>query len=476
MSLIVPGYDIGIISGVLIVPAFMEKMNITDANRDALSGNIAAVLQVGGLLAGAVQFYLNDYFGRRDTMKLGCIVFLIGAVFQTICWNVNILLAGRFISGLGLFPMVVSISLYNSEMAPKEIRGRIIGIQQLMVACGLATSYWVNYVAALIDFSHNPHLRYQIPLGLQTLPAIILLSGVFFIPQSPRWLCMVGKNSQAEQSLSFIRKVPLEDPSIKREVVSVIEYLNEKTESDWKSVFSRENIKRLSVSVLFLSFQQFGGQNLINYFAPRIFKSIGLTAENSELFATGLIGLVRVAMTLPALYVVDTFGRRPLMLIGTAVMLSSFLYLASYLALNVGVTSVSFFGYIAIGCVYLFMSGYSTSWGVMHYVIPAEIFPQNLRAKSETVGGFFELVFQIVSIKTAPILITALPNGGVFFLYSGFLFCFLIWIFICVPETKGLALEDIDIVFQTWKRWKPLEDIQKELKVEKTADPEKQTK
>lgn len=193
---------------------------------------------------------------------------------------------------------------------------------------------------------------------------------------------------------------------------------------------------------------------MITYFAPTVFHDLGLTGKSADLLATGLIGIVRMIMTFPALYVIDKLGRRPLMLIGTSVMMISFLYIGIYATLHQG--PVNEWGYIAITLIYFFMSGYSISWGILHYVIPAEIYPQEIRAKAETVGAAFEGLFQILSIKMAPVIIEKLSTGNVFFLYMSLLSFYFCWIFVCLPETKGLGLEQIHLAFSTWKRWKPV--------------------
>ena len=205
---------------------------------------------------------------------------------------------------------------------------------------------------------------------------------------------------------------------------------------------------------------------MINYFAPRIFQQIGLTSQASDLFATGFVGLTKMFMTLPSLALVDRAGRRPLMLFGTTLMCISFFYIGFYQQFghtslsndhsNDHANVISTWGYIAIACVYVFMTGYSLSWGVMHYVIPAEVYPQDIRAKAETVSAFVDGGFQLVSIKLSPVLLT-LQGGGAYFISGGLLLFFLIWIFICIPETKGISLEDMEHVFKTWKHWQPVQ-------------------
>lgn len=199
---------------------------------------------------------------------------------------------------------------------------------------------------------------------------------------------------------------------------------------------------------------------MLNYFAPMVFRQIGLTSGTTDLLATGLLGIVRMIMTVPALYVVDGVGRRPLMIWGTIVMILSFVYTGTYLQLLPSTsTELGIWGYFAVAGIYTFMAGYSISWvlllitkGVLHYVIPAEIYPQAIRAKSETIGAISEGLFQILSIKIAPIIIATLTGGGTFYLYASLLSCYLAWIYVSLPETRGVKLEDMGLLFGSKKR------------------------
>ncbi|KAI8906001.1 general substrate transporter [Gorgonomyces haynaldii] len=418
-----------------------------------------------------MQSYFNDGLGRRMTIFIFSILFSIGGVLQTVAQSFWIMCLGRFISGAGLAVLAISVSIYNAEIAPREIRGRIIGLQQLMVAIGIAAAYWMNYIFAKVDTSANPALRLEIPLGLQLVPSVLLAVGIFYVPESPRWLVMKGKIDEARAALARVRELPQDSEEVNNELQDIVTYLETRQTSTWKETFGKENRPRLGVGLPLVLFQQFAGQNLINYFAPEIFKNIGITGEANDLFATGVVGIVKMVMTVPSLWVIDRAGRRPLMLIGTVVMLASFFYIGIYKQVTSNETAVDTAGYLAIIMVYIFMAGYAISWGVLHYVLPGEIYPQNIRAKAETLNGIVDGIFQIVSIKIGPILINTLPKGGVYFFYAACLTVFLVWIFVCLPETKGIALEDMGIVFANWKRWQKVEIPKRDEEVTVTGEP-----
>ncbi|KAJ3382164.1 hypothetical protein HDU84_004577 [Entophlyctis sp. JEL0112] len=448
------GFDTGIISGVLTFSAFKSYFGIPSSGDPNLSGNISGALQLGGLIGALIQPFANDYFGRKVSIQINSVVFLAGCFLQTFAPNIATLYVGRGIAGLGLSIISIAVALYNSEASPKNIRGRIVGIQQFAVGTGIAVAYWTNYAVAR---TLTGNIMWQLPLGLQVIPGCVLLIGMSFMPQSPRWLLMKGRKAEALKSLASIRSVAEEDEELLAELAEMEEFLARNATSTWYETFSGQNLKRVWVGATFIFFQQWTGQNMINYYSPLIFSAIGLNSNSTDLLATGVVGLVKMFMTLPALYVIDKVGRRPLMLFGTLLMWLSFYYIAAYQQIVPPASSsgeISGWGYLSIICVYIFMAGYAISWGPIHYVLPPEIYPQNIRAKTSMFGAILDWSFQFVGIKVSPLMIANIRGGGAFWIYGTFLFVFLVWIYVFLPETKGIMLEEMDVVFEDWRQWK----------------------
>jgi MFS family permease len=192
-------------------------------------------------------------------------VSLNAGIFQTLAWDINSMYAGRIISGCALFAMMISISMFNAEMAPKEIRGRLIGIQRIlqlnpefMVTFGTSCAYWLNYGLSKTDYTNkdaryaltDERLQYMLPFALQVVPCFLLCVGMLFVPSSPRWLAMKGRTQEARKALSVIRELPLDDPNIESEMKNIVRFLDHHDTSTWAEVFSSENLNRLSVGVL----------------------------------------------------------------------------------------------------------------------------------------------------------------------------------------------------------------------------------
>ncbi|KAL1914532.1 uncharacterized protein VTP21DRAFT_8246 [Calcarisporiella thermophila] len=456
------GYDAGIISGVMVMDSFKNRFGITNENFNDTSGSIAAILQLGGFAGSFVQHALADYFGRKWTIIGMSVVFCIGAVMQTVASSLPLLYAGRCIGGFGLAIVALAVSMYNAEASPSDIRGAIVGIQDFMLAFGAAASYWTNY-ACERGFSSQADIQWRLPLGIQLVFSVILIFGVMILPKSPRWLAMKNRREEAARSLAKLRGLPVEHEEIQEELREIYYIIESRPSTSWKTVFAGENLRRLSVGLPLIVFQQFTGQNAIAYFAPTMFNRLGVHGTTSALLATGVVGLVKWWTSLVGVFLVDRVGRRLLLMAGTAVMCICMFFIGGYSVLSSGTGSeLSAGGYIAAICVYLFMFGYSSSWGVLHFVIPAEIYTQNIRAKAETLSGMVEWPLQAASIKLSPIML-AIPHGGAYFIFGGLLFLFFLWAFFMLPETKGHSLENMNDAFvgnpfTRWRRAKPREN------------------
>ena len=391
--------------------------------------------------------------GRKTTCLLMSILYLIGGSTQLYADSILTFLAGRFLAGFALSIWTVAATLYNTEISTPESRGKIIGIQQLSAAFGMSLGYWLNFAIK------SAKLEYEIALAGQLLFGVLSLMLFTILPESPRWYIMTHQMESATRAFAVMRN---EDHDLEEELDDIIKDHHSMHSCTWNQVFAKRNWKKLKVCLLFVLFQQFAGQNLLFYYAPRLFKDLGL--EENELLATGFLGLVKFLMTIPSLLVIDHLGRRPLMLIGTGIMLISFLYIGIYNTIEHSVSGfsgpkfgLSFFTWLAILSIYIFVGGYSISWGVIRYVLPAESFDQSTRAKANTLCQLIDWMFQMIGIKLSPFLMDFF-KGQIYFLYSALLFCFLCWLRY-LPETKSVLLEDMDSVYNPSPPFCHIDDV-----------------
>ncbi|KAL3894277.1 MAG: hypothetical protein SGCHY_005370 [Lobulomycetales sp.] len=458
------GYDSAIISGILVAPAFNARYGAQMPNGNyelspGTAGDVASILQLGGFIGILFQPMFNDRLGRKQSLILLSLVFSVGAVVQAAAQTAAALYVGRFISGFCVSVLGISVSLYNTECAPSSIRGKIVGGQQVMVALGAIAAYALNYGLALTLDPMDFHL-YTIPLGLQALPALLLGAGMLFMPPSPRWLISRGRGLEARAALAYIRCSSRESQQIDDELQGYSNALAADSNASWKRVFSPDNFPRLMVGVPLILFQQFVGMNTLNYFAPQVFRDLGVTGKSGDLLATGIIGLVKLFSVIPAVLYMDRVGRRKLFLYGTGGMAICLAYVGIFYELvqrgllDVGGKDI-WTSIIAIASIYIFVAFYSISWAPLHYIIPTEIFPQLIRGKCNSLTGAADWLGQYASIKIAP-LILLLPGGLPFFLFVGLNCLFFAWGWVLLPETKGYRLEDIGELFKTWKRWRLL--------------------
>ncbi|KAJ3373043.1 hypothetical protein HDU91_001198 [Kappamyces sp. JEL0680] len=439
------GYATGVVGGILANPHFQKRYGIHSDNEAQLLGNIASCLQFGGLLGVAVQAKMNDVLGRKRTIQACMLMAMLGAAFQVFADSLDNLYLGRAITGISLSISTVSVALYNSEISLPENRGKVVGIQQLLTAAGMAVGFWINYCVSTMQWGSA--WDYQLPLAGQFATALVLFGAIAPFPQSPRWLALKKRPSQVLDALCRLRELDREDPELAEELQGIYQDIKDSPTSTWEQVACPKHRVRLKLALLFIFFQQFAGQNLIFYYSPLLFRALGLGPY--VLLATGMIGLVKLLLTLPALLVIDRLGRRPLMLMGTAIMLCCFLYIGTYTVLRRSDERdhglVSFYGWLAISLVYVFVAGYSVSWGVVRYVLPSEIFPTAVRAKANTLCSMVDWLFQAVGIKFFPYLVSLL-DGYIYFFFSGLLVLFLWWLWY-LPETSGMPLEQMDYVF-----------------------------
>ncbi|KAI8335110.1 general substrate transporter [Chlamydoabsidia padenii] len=452
------GYDIGVISGILAMPSFTDYFHIQGdvATVAAMKGNVVSLLQAGCCVGALLTNLVAEPVGRKKAIMIFAVVFLLGGLLQALATNLDTMMAGRFIAGLGIGGTSALVPMYIAEIAPKRLRGRLGTIWQFFIVWGIMISYFVDY--GCIRGLPYGDKQWRVPLGIQNIPAGLLLIGMFFLPESLRWLALKGESEQVKKNLLRLRNVPEQDAEFTRELQEILEVAEEERKfKGFKSLpdlFTKNNLHRLFIGIMLQVFQQWTGTNAINYYAPEIFQSTGMTANNIDILATGVYGVVKVVFVAVSFFMVDTkLGRRRTLMLGSLFMFCAFFILAGMIlgiqhdnGGNLKTSSVGAKGYVAIIMIYFFAIGYEFSWGPVPWIVCSEIFPTHIRSFCLSITTAFNWAMNAIIAKVTPIMLANITYGTYFFFGCTAVLMGAFTYFL-VPETRGRSLEQIDEVF-----------------------------
>jgi sugar porter (SP) family MFS transporter len=459
------GYDIGVIDSVLKMPAFMTffESGVLDVTTGAVTeteaqatidGDIVSSFLIGCVLGSALSSVMADSIGRRISILVGALVFALGGVAQAIAADVVTLCVARGLSGVAIGILSSITPIYIAEVAPPALRGRMVSVQQLMITIGILLASLVN---ALMFVVVDGDPQWRGALGAQSVPALFLIVALVFLPYSPRWLMSRGREREAAAVLVLLRgaasdsQVVAEEMSAMRADVEA-EGLGPsgKGGMPWSDLLYDPMVRaRLSVAVVLQFFQQLTGINFILYFAADLFQRAGI--ERTQAATTLVIANASLLIigTLPGLYFVEVRGRRWLLLWGAAGMCTCHALVALFLSLmtTAPAESVALLSYVAIAFIFLFTLAFSAAWGPVVWVVQSEVLPLRARAKGGAVATMTNWLFNALVGKLCPLIVKAI-NQYIYVIFA--LTCMLggIYVYFCVPETMGLALEDIDALFE----------------------------
>ncbi len=424
MSGILFGYDTGVISGALI---FLKKDFILSPQQE---GMIVSVLLFGAAIGALGISKIADTIGRKKLLVLTGVLFILGTYGLAKSVTINDLYIYRFILGLSIGIASFAAPSYISEIAPAHLRGRLVSFFQLAIVIGIFLTYIVNYY---LSSAENPW-RMMFLYGM--IPAIILLIGLIFMPDSPRWLLSKGREQDAIKALAKLRGGNFQNEF--NEIKSTLQLEHTRT-SNWNALFTKKNLPILSIAVIIMFFQQLSGINAIIYYAPKIFLFAGLGVDNS-FFSTALVGLVNLISTIIGLLLLDKLGRRPLMIGGSLCMAVALAMVA--FTFHENMTSMEAF--IGVGAILVYIFAFAISTGLFGWLIISEVFPLSVRGEGAAIGATANWIFNIMVSFSFPIF---LNTFGINIIFAFFAFICLISFCYCIkylPETKGVSLETIE--------------------------------
>jgi sugar porter (SP) family MFS transporter len=419
------GYDTGVISGALL---FINK----DFQLNAFTeGFIVSSLLLGAMVGAAVSGALSDRLGRRTIILVAAAIFAVGAIGAGLAPNVETLIVFRFLLGLGVGSASALVPSYISESAPTDVRGSLSSLFQLAITIGILVAYLVNAAFASAG-------DWRWPLALAVVPAVILLIGMYFLPETPRWLVSKDRDEEARWVLSRTRT--------EEEVESELKEIRHAEEVEGEQAGYRELLApwvrpMLVVGIGLAVFQQFVGINTVIYYAPTIIKSTGL-ADVASVLATVGIGIVNVLMTIVAILVIDRIGRKPLLFIGLAGMLVSLGIIGAAFAFS-GLSGI--ISWVTLAGLMLYIASFAVSFGPVLWVMLPEIFPLNARGTGTGVSALSNWGANFIDAQSFLPLVALIGRPAVFWILAGMCILAALFIYFLVPETRGRSLEQIEM-------------------------------
>lgn len=436
------GYDTAVISGT--IAQVTEQFGL-DALQQGWYVGCALIGSIIGVLFAGI---LSDKFGRKSTMILSAILFSTSAIGCAVSTDFNQLVIYRIIGGVGIGVVSIISPLYISEVAVAQYRGRLVSLYQLAVTIGFLGAYLVNY--QLLGYSmSNPDVStgwwnlvfvsevWRGMLGMETLPAIMFFIIIFFIPESPRWLILKGREEKATNILERIYTSSKEALFQLTETKSV---LSSESKSEWKLLLQPGIRKAVIIGVCIAVLGQFMGVNAVLYYGPSIFENAGLSGGDS-LFYQVLVGLVNTLTTVLALVIIDKVGRKKLVYYGVSGMVISLVLIATYFIYGESWAISSIFLLIFF-LFYVFCCAVSICAVV--FVLLSEMYPTRVRGLAMSIAGFALWIGTYLIGQLTPWMLQNLTPAGTFILFAIMCVPYMLIVWKLVPETTGKSLEEIE--------------------------------
>ncbi|PYI02395.1 general substrate transporter [Aspergillus sclerotiicarbonarius CBS 121057] len=442
------GYDQGVYGGLLNNETFLKQFGNPTST---IQGQMTATYDIGCIIGALVSMWKGDQLGRRTSILLGCCILIVGAILQTSSYTLPQMIVGRVVAGIGNGMNTIAIPIWQSETAQAQDRGKLIALQLVTNIFGIVITDWMNYGFTYI--SDSP-ASWRFPLGFQCFFALITMSLVLVTPESPRWLVMRNRISEAQDILSRLLNTSHDDPVVREEIRHLIGSVSHTAEAHvstpWKVIFrkdSKQTLRRLLLGAGTPFFQQVGGVNVIAYYLPQVLtRSVGLS-DRMALILSACDSMSLMFWGSIAAFLIDRVGRKRLMLIGVTA--SSICFALVAVGMRYGGPDnhnegMSIFAVVFIFVYYVF---YGMSLLSIPYMYPAEINSQQMRNIGTSFATTVNWLFVYVVVVATPTAIDSL-GWKYHMLFAIFNFVFIPVIHFFYVETAGLSLEQVDRLFE----------------------------
>nr|BDU96877.1 sugar transporter protein 1b [Symplocarpus renifolius] len=462
------GYDIGISGGVTAMESFLRKffpsvyrkMKANESKNQyckfdsQLLTTFTSSLYLAALVASFFASTVTRVFGRKWSMLGGGVTFLAGAAINGFAKDVAMLIIGRILLGIGVGFANQAVPLYLSEMAPPKMRGMLNICFQLMITIGILVANLVNYGTAKIKGGWG----WRVSLALAAVPAGIITVGAIFLPDTPNSLIDRGKTEEARGMLRRIRGT--DDIHAEFGDLVAASEASKAVQHPWANITRRKYRPQLTMAVLIPIFQQLTGINVIMFYAPVLFKTMGFGGDASLMSAV-ITGLVNVFATLVSIFTVDRAGRRKLFLEGGIQMIICQILVGSLIWHVFGVAGTGKFSRgMAILVVFLicvYVAGFAWSWGPLGWLVPSEIFPLEIRSAGQSINVSVNMLFTFIIAQLFLTLLCHL-KFGLFYFFAGWVVIMTVFVYYFVPETKNVPIEEMVSVWKSHWFWSKFVD------------------
>ncbi|KAG6582016.1 Inositol transporter 1, partial [Cucurbita argyrosperma subsp. sororia] len=440
------GYDTGVISGALL---YIKDDFEAVRNSSFLQETIVSMALLGAIAGAAAGGWINDVYGRKKATLLADVVFVLGAVVMAAAPDPYILIAGRFLVGIGVGVASVTAPVYIAESSPSEIRGGLVSTNVLMITGGQFLSYLIN-----LAFTQVPG-TWRWMLGVSGVPAVIQFACMLFLPESPRWLFMKGDKSKAISVLSKIYDFPrLEDE---------IDYLSSQLEEERrkvKNISYLDVFKAKEIRLAFLAgaglqaFQQFTGINTVMYYSPTIVQMAGFHSNELALLLSLIIAAMNAAGTVLGIYLIDHVGRKKLAISSLSGVIVSLAILSGAFFVGQSGSTNGLDGWIAVIGLALYIAFFAPGMGPVPWTVNSEIYPEAYRGICSGMSATVNWVSNLIVAQTFLSLAEVAGTGPTFLILAGIAVLAVLFVVMYVPETQGLTFEEVERIWKerAWGR------------------------
>ena len=421
------GFDMGVISGAMLF--IKSDWNLAENQQSLL---VSAAI-VGAIIGAAGNGFLADLYGRKKVIIATALIFIIASFMCAFSPDITWLVISRMLIGVAVGMVNFVVPVYLSEIAPQRIRGMLVSLFQLAITAGILFSYLVN--GAFAEALYN----WRWMMGAGVLPALVLLVGIIFLEDTPRWL--LSKQREDEAKAVFKKIEP--DQSVTKQIKEIKENLAaEKSSSNNKISFQSWMLMPIFVGVGMMFAQICTGINTIIYYTATIFQNAGFASNTSAIYATIGVGAVNFVMTLVAIFFADRWGRKPLLYAGLWGMLIALICLGT--AFRYGDVLGESLRWVAVGSVVVYIACFAFSLGPIGWIMVSEVLPLKIRGFAMGVCTVANFTFNLIVVSSFPILTAKIGEGYTFWIFGVISVLCLLFVFFYVPETKGISLEKIE--------------------------------